>query len=110
MQLLFISNEFVAKSWFISFEVNWASEDTKIGQTRFASIAVIERCGWVSIGISDVLGWTGVDNGDSVCVCMVKESAAKSSSVEKGIRGVMNFAPFGFADAIHFLMFRRGCF
>ena len=38
---------------------------------------------------------------------MMKEGTAKSGSVKKGIRGIMDFAPFGFANAVHFLMF--GC-
>ena len=36
---------------------------------------------------------------------MVKEGSTKAGCVEKNIGCVVNFAPFCFADTIHFLMF-----
>ena len=38
-------------------------------------------------------------------MCVMEEGSAKACCVEEGVGGVVDFSPFGFTDAIHFLMF-----
>ena len=36
---------------------------------------------------------------------VMEEGSAKACCVEEGVGSVVDFSPFGFADAVHFLMF-----
>ena len=47
---------------------------------------------------------------NGVRVGVMKEGSTKAGGVEQLVCGVVNFTPFGFADAIHFLMFGSGGF
>ncbi len=56
LKLLFVGNELVAESWFITFEVDWASKYAEVGKAWFSTIAVLVGCCWVPILVSDILG------------------------------------------------------
>ena len=103
--MLFVGNQLVPESRFITFEVDWASKYAEVGKAWFSAIAVLVGCCWVAILVSDILGWARIDNVDGISMCMMEEGAAKSSSIEKNICGIVDFAPFGFTDTIHLLMF-----
>ena len=78
--MLFVGNKFVAESWFILFEVDWASKYAEVSKAWFSAIAVLVGGCWVSILVSDILGWARIDNVDGISMCMMEEGAAKSGS------------------------------
>ena len=41
MKLLFVGNQLVAESWFITFEVDWASKYTGVSTAWFSAISVL---------------------------------------------------------------------
>ena len=108
MELLFVSDQLVSKSRFITFEVDWASKYAKVGEAGFAAITVVEGSCGISILISNILCRASIDNLDCIGMSMVKEGTSKSGSVEQSVCNVVDFSPFGFTNSIHFLMF-RGC-
>ncbi len=55
--------------------------------------------------VNNILGRADVDDLDCISMGMMVKGAAKSCIVEENVGGVVDFTPFGFADAIHFLMF-----
>ena len=98
LKLLFVGNQLVAESWFIMFEVDWASKYAEVGKAWFSAIAVLVGCCWVAISVSDILGWARIDNVDGISMCMMEESTTKLGSVHCSI---VDFAPFGFTNTIH---------
>jgi hypothetical protein len=65
------------------FEIDWASKYTVVSKAWFSAIAVLVRCCWVSILVSDILGWARIDNVDGVSMCMMEEGTAKSGSIQE---------------------------
>jgi hypothetical protein len=110
LKLLFVSNQLVAESWFITFEIDWASKYAEVSKAWFSAIAVFLGCCWVSILVSDMLGWTRIDNIDGIGMCMMEEDTAKLGSIQEDACSIVNFAPFGFKNTIHLLMFWGSCF
>ena len=110
MELLLVGDKLVAEGWFVTFEECRTSEDAEVGETGLALEAVLVGCGWITILVNNVLGRTDVDDVDCISMGVMEEGAAKLSIVEKNVGGVVDFAPFGFADTVHFLMFRSGGF
>ena len=110
MELLLIGNQLVAEGRFVALEVDRASKYAEVGKAWFSAIAVLEWCDWVAMLVSHILGWASINNANSIGMCMMEEGAAKSGSVEKYICSVVNFSPFGFTDAIHFLVFWSSSF
>ena len=110
LKLLFVGNEFVAESWFITFEEGGAAKDLEVCNVGLALEAVlIGRCR-ISILVSNVLGRADIDNVNCIGMGMMKECAAKSCIVKENVGGVVDFTPFGFAYTVHLLMFRSGSF
>ena len=107
---MLVGDELVAEGGFISFEEGWTAKDAKVGEAGFSLVTVLVWCGWIAILVNDILGRADIYNVDCICMGMMEESAAKSCVVEKDVGGVMDFTPFGFADAVHFLVFRCGSF
>ena len=105
LELLLIGVELVAEGRFVALEVDGTSKYAEVGKARFSAIAVLEGCGWVTILVSHILGWTSINNVDSIGICMMEEGTAKSGSVEKDICSVVDLSPLCFTDAIHFLVF-----
>jgi hypothetical protein len=105
-EVVVVGDQLVVESWFITFEVDWASKYAEVGKARFSAIAVLVGCCWVAILVSDILGCARIDNVDGISMCMMEESAAKSGSVQEDICSVVDFAPFGFTNTIHLLMGR----
>jgi hypothetical protein len=62
LKLFFVGNQFVAESWFITFEIDLASKYAEVSMAWFSAIAVLVGCCWVSILVSDILGWARIDN------------------------------------------------
>ncbi len=108
--MLLIGNDFVVEHRFVAFEEGWATKDTDIGKAGLVLVAELIWSCKDSIDISDILSWTYINSVDSIGMCMIEEGAAKSGIVEKNVGGDVYFAPFGFADAIHFLMFGGSSF
>jgi hypothetical protein len=110
LKLLFVGDELVVESWFITFEIDWASKYAEVSKAWFSAIAVLVGCCWVSILISNILGWARIDNVDGISMCMIVESATKSGSISEDICCIVDFAPFGFTNNVQLLMFWGGCF
>ena len=110
LKLLFVGNEFVAESWFITFEEGGAAKDSEVCNVGFALEAVlIGRC-WISIMINNILGRADIDDVNCIGMGVMKECAANSCIVKENVGGVVDVTPFGFAYTVHFLMFRSGSF
>ncbi len=108
--MLFVGITFVVERWFITFEERRAAKDTKVCNAGLALEAgLIGRC-WIAILVNNVLGRADINDVDSIGMGMMKEGVAKSRVVEENVGGVMDFMPFGFAYAVHLLMFRSGSF
>jgi hypothetical protein len=60
--------------------------------------------------VSDILGWTRIDNVDGIVMCMMEEGAAILGSIQEDVCSISDFAPFGFTNTVHLLMFWGGCF
>jgi hypothetical protein len=95
---LFVGDQLVEESRFITFEVDWASKYVEVGKAWFSAIAVLVGCCWVAILVSDILGWARIDNVDGISMCMMEESAVKSGSVQEYVGSIVDFAPFGFTN------------
>ena len=108
LELLLVGVRLAAKGRFVAFEVNWAAKYTEVGETWFAAIAEMKWGCRVSISVNNIFGRASIDNVNGICMDMVKEGSAKAGSVEQDVGSVVNFTPFSFTDAIHFLVF-RGC-
>jgi hypothetical protein len=101
------ADEFVVVLGFVAFEVGRTAEDTVVGKTGFSLVAEFIGSDRSSIRVDNVLGGASVDNVNGVGMSMMEEGTAKTCSVKKSVGGVMDFSPFGFTDAIHFLVL--GC-
>ncbi len=60
--------------------------------------------------VSDIFDWTRIDNVDGISMCMMEEGAAKSGSIQEHVCSIVDFAPFGFTNTIHLMMFWGGWF
>ncbi len=107
-ELLLVGVKLVAKGRIVAFEGNWAATYADVGETWFATVAELKWGCRVSISVSNMFGRASINNMNGICMGMVKEGSAKAGSVEQDVGGVVNFTPFSFTDAIHFLVF-RGC-
>ena len=87
----------------------WASKDMEVGNAGLAlEAAVIGSC-WVSTTlVSKMFGRDDIEDLNCISMCVMEEGASKSCIVEENLGSVVDFMPFGFADTVHFLMF-RGC-
>ena len=110
MELLFVCDEFVTECWFVTLEVDGASKDSKVGEAGLSAVAVVERRSRIAMFINDIFGRASIDDMGGICMSMVEEGTSKSGIVEECVGSVMNFTPFSFTDAIHFLMFRSSSF
>ena len=110
LKLLFVGDEFVAESWFITFEEGGTAKDSEVCNAGFALEAVLVGCCWISIFVNNVFGWADIDDVNCIGMGMMKEGAAKSCIVKENVGGVVDFTPFGFAYTVHLLMFRSGSF
>ncbi len=82
----------------------------EVSKAWFSAIAALVGCCGVSILVSDILGWARIDNVDGMSMRMMEEGAAKLGSIQENNCGIVDFAPFGFTNTIHLLMFWGGCF
>ncbi len=110
LKLLFVSNKFVAESWFITFEEGGTAKDSEVCDAGLALEAVLIRHCWISILVNNVLGRADIDDVNCIGMEMMKEGAAKSCIVKENIGGVVDFTPFGYAHTVHLLIFRGGSF
>ena len=106
MELLLVGYKFVAEGWFVTFEECWTSEDAEVGEGRLALEAVLIGSCWVAILVNNILGWAGIEDLNSIGMGMMEECTSKSCIVQEYVGSVVDFTPFGFANTIHFLMFR----
>jgi hypothetical protein len=110
LKLLFVGNQLVAEGWFIKFEIDGASKYVEVSKAWFSAIAVLVGCCWVSILVSDILSWARIYNVDGIGMCTMEEGADKLGSIQENVCSIVDFAPFGFTNAIHLLMFWGGFF
>jgi hypothetical protein len=109
-EVVVVGNQLVAESWFITFEVDWASKYAEVSKAWFSAMAELEGCCWVFILVSDILGWARIDNADGISMCMMEECAAWLGSIQEDVCCIVDFAPFGFTNTILLLMFWGSCF
>jgi hypothetical protein len=88
--LLFVGDQLVAESRFITFEVDWASKYAEVGKAWFSAIALLVGCCWVAILVSDILGWARIDNVDGISMSMMEESACHVIERSTGIEPALN--------------------
>ncbi len=69
------------ESQFIAFIIDWASKYAEVSKAWFSAIDVLVGCCWVSILLSDILGWARIDNVVCISMCMMEEGAAKLGSI-----------------------------
>ena len=73
--MLFVGNEIVAESWFITFEEGGTAKDLEVCNPGLALEAVlIGRC-WISILVNNVLGRADIDNVNCIGMGMMNEGA-----------------------------------
>jgi hypothetical protein len=96
--------------FYITFEVDWASKYAEVGKGWFSAIAALVGCCWVAIFVSDILDCARIDNVDGISMRMMEERAAKLGSDQEDVCSIVDFAPIGFTNTIHLLMFWGGCF
>jgi hypothetical protein len=98
LKLLFEGNQLVAEGRFITFEIYWASKYAEVSKAWFSAKAVLVGCCWVSILVSEVLGWARIDNVDGRSMYMMEENAAYTGSIQEDVCSIVDFAPFGFTN------------